>query len=570
MVFHAIDYAIFALMLIFSLIIGLYHAFSGGKQKTPKEYLVGNRSMSTLPVALSMLVSFLSGIVVLGTPAEMYTKGTQLFMRTIGYTLACIISSLFIVPLFFNLKVTSSFEYLETRFHSKVTRLLGSISFLIGNVFYMGLLLYTPATAMQASTGLNIYVSILAIGIIGTVYTTLGGLRGVVWVDTLQAIIMLGGMLFIVVQGILLVGGFKQMWTINESGGRIIFFNFNPDPTQRLSFWSTIIGGCFSTLTIFGVGQVSVQRYCSLPTLSKARLSVLLNIPMIICMNVLTSLVGLVVFAYYANLGCDPVRSKQVENVNQLVPYFMVNVLNYPGLPGAFLAVLFSGALSSISSSLNSCAAVTWQDLVSYFFKNKTEHTKAFIIKVLVVLFGLLALGVAFLARLVGQHVLQASLSFSGATMGPSLGMFLLGGIFPFANARGAVSGCVVASIISLWLSIGAFVTKPHMQTLPTSIDRCLEYNISSASIMMTTTSVIMNNHVTAVELMYEVSFLWYSAIGCLLTIIIGVVVSLIFSTLGSYCCIHFFLIIFVCSVAIFSKFYFLRIFCVFLYARVI
>ncbi|ESN96363.1 hypothetical protein HELRODRAFT_189216 [Helobdella robusta] len=546
MSFHIVDYVIFALVLVVSLIIGLYHAFSGGKQKTPKEYLVGNRSMSTLPVALSMLVSFLSGIVVLGTPAEIYTKGTQLFMRTIGYTLACIISSLFIVPLFFNLKVTSSFEYLEARFKSKVTKLLGTVSFLLGNIFYMGLLLYTPSTAMVASTGLNLYISIVAIAIIGT-----GGLRGVVWVDAFQAVIMLGGMLFIVVQGILLVGGFKEMWSINEAGGRIIFFNFNPDPTQRLSFWSTIIGGCFSTLTVFGVGQISVQRYCSLPTLPKAQLSVMLNVPLIISMNVLTSLVGLVVFAYYANLGCDPVRSKQVQNVNQLVPYFMVNVLNYPGLPGAFLAVLFSGALSSISSSLNSCAAVTWQDLVSHFFKNKTEHRKALIIKVLVALYGLCALGIAFLAQLVGQHVLQASLSFSGATMGPSLGMFLLGGIFPFANAKGAISGCVVASIFSLWLSIGAFVTKPHMQTLPTSIDRCYEYNISTTTTMMTTS--IMTDSVTTsnpfyeqatspathgevgggggLEKMYEVSFLWYSAIGCLLTIIIGVVVSLIFST---------------------------------------
>ena len=59
---------------------------------------------------MSILVSFVSGILVLGTPAEMYTRGTQLFMRTIGYCLACVLSSLLFVPLFFNLKVTSSFE----------------------------------------------------------------------------------------------------------------------------------------------------------------------------------------------------------------------------------------------------------------------------------------------------------------------------------------------------------------------------------------------------------------------------------------------------------------------------
>jgi len=108
--FHAVDYAIFALVLLVSLSIGFYHALAGGKQRTTNEYLLANRQLKTVPVTLSMLVSFVSGILVLGTPAEMYTRGTQLFMRTIGYCLACVLSSLLFVPLFFNLKVMSSFE----------------------------------------------------------------------------------------------------------------------------------------------------------------------------------------------------------------------------------------------------------------------------------------------------------------------------------------------------------------------------------------------------------------------------------------------------------------------------
>lgn len=108
--FHIVDYCLFAGVLIVSFAIGIYHAFTGGRQRSPNEILVGNRNMKTLPVALSMLVSFLSGIMVLGTPAEMYTKGTQLFMRTIGYCIACFLSAVFIVPMFYKIKVTSAFE----------------------------------------------------------------------------------------------------------------------------------------------------------------------------------------------------------------------------------------------------------------------------------------------------------------------------------------------------------------------------------------------------------------------------------------------------------------------------
>ena len=111
--FHVVDYVIFGVILAVSLSIGLYHAFTGGKQRTTKEYFHGGGYLKTLPVALSILVSFVSAILVLGTPAEMYTRGTQLTLRVVGYCLAVTLSSLLFVPLFYRLKVTSSFEVWE-------------------------------------------------------------------------------------------------------------------------------------------------------------------------------------------------------------------------------------------------------------------------------------------------------------------------------------------------------------------------------------------------------------------------------------------------------------------------
>ena len=108
--FHAADIAVFLISLSVSIGIGVYHAFTGGKQRTTKEYLMADRRLRTLPAALSMLVSFVSAILVLGTPAEMYTRGTQLLLRTIGFCIACIVSNLLFVPLFYSLQVNSSFE----------------------------------------------------------------------------------------------------------------------------------------------------------------------------------------------------------------------------------------------------------------------------------------------------------------------------------------------------------------------------------------------------------------------------------------------------------------------------
>jgi len=533
--FHAADYAIFFGVLGVSLAIGLYHALTGGQQKTTNEFLMANRHMKTFPVAVSILVSFVSGILVLGTPAEMYTHGTQLFMRTIGYCVACLISGILFVPLFFYLKVTSSFEYLEQRYNSKLLKLIGSTSMLIGNMFYMGLVIYAPATALEAVTGFNIWASVVASGIIATIYTTMGGIKAVIWTDVFQAGVIITGMLIIVIKGVLEIGGLERVWNINKEGGRLIFFNIDPDPTQRLSFWSAVIGGTFSTLAIFGIGQTSVQRFCTLPTVTHAKKAVYLNIPFLVVINILSSLVGLVIYAHYADKKCDPLKSKAINNANQLVPYYVIDVLNIPGLPGAFLAVLFSGALSSLSSSLNSAAAVTWQDILRYFFIKTSERNRVFINKLLVIIYGLLGIFMTYIARLLGGHVLWASLSFAGATMGPTLGIFLLGAIVPFANSKGAICGILISSGFSIWLSIGAFVIRPHRSTLLTSIKGCSNLLNNSE---FDTSLYGINDNIAEIKSelpsflgltkMYEISFLWYCAIGCLMAMFIGIIVSFI------------------------------------------
>ena len=108
--FALADWAVFLGMLIVSASIGVYHALTGGKQKTTGEFLMGNRKMKILPVAVSILVSFLSAILILGAPAEMYTKGTQYYLYLYGQMAAAVLASFLFVPLFYPLKLTSMYQ----------------------------------------------------------------------------------------------------------------------------------------------------------------------------------------------------------------------------------------------------------------------------------------------------------------------------------------------------------------------------------------------------------------------------------------------------------------------------
>ena len=113
--FHVADYILFGVFLLISVGIGIYHALTGGRQRTIGEYMVANRQMKTIPVAISMLVSFVSGVLVLGHPAEIYTRGGQFLVRALGHWIAGFVAGPLFVPLFFRLKITSSFEVSSIR-----------------------------------------------------------------------------------------------------------------------------------------------------------------------------------------------------------------------------------------------------------------------------------------------------------------------------------------------------------------------------------------------------------------------------------------------------------------------
>lgn len=128
--FSVVDYVVFSLMLLISAFIGVWHACRGGKQNTTEEYLLANRKMKFLPVSISILLSFLSAITLLGIPAEIYVYGAQFFMTTIAYILICIVVSTVFIPMFRRIKLTSVHEYLERRFSLGI-RILTSCLFIL-------------------------------------------------------------------------------------------------------------------------------------------------------------------------------------------------------------------------------------------------------------------------------------------------------------------------------------------------------------------------------------------------------------------------------------------------------
>ncbi|CAL1536058.1 unnamed protein product [Lymnaea stagnalis] len=409
-----------------------------------------------------------------------------------------VLAAVLFVPLLYPLKLTSSFEYLERRFNSRGARLLGTMLMILTQVVYIAIATFAPATALEAVTGFPVWGTILSIGAVGTLYTTIGGMKAVIWTDVFQSGVMLAGILAIVIQGVIKVGGLSRVWEINEQWGRIKFFNFSPDPTVRHTFWNIIISSAALWMGHYGINQASVQRYSSLPTLKNAKISVLLNSIGVFFLLALTCLSGIVLFAYYADKNCDPLGQKLVQNSNQLIPYFVMETLAYPGVPGLFISSLFSGALSSVSSSLNALGAITWEDILKPRYDKKlTEYQKTLVTKLAVCSYGILAMGLSFSIEHLDGTVMQMSASLTGSVFGPLAGMFILGAIFPWANRYGVISGGLVGLGVSMWLSVGSFVYGIRLPSKPFPNGTCLAH----PNITMTTTTMASLNTVLTSQL---------------------------------------------------------------------
>ncbi|XP_064627909.1 sodium-coupled monocarboxylate transporter 1-like isoform X2 [Lineus longissimus] len=549
--FHWADYILFVIVLIVSAAIGVYYGFTGLRQKTTSEFFLGGRNMPFFPVTISILASFISAVSILGTPAEIYTFGIIYVLLSLSYFVAFPVSVHIYLPMFHKLNLTSCHEYLELRFNALI-RILVSILFIIQMLMYMAVVIYAPALAFSQVSGLATWISILSIGIVCTFYTSLGGMKAVMWTDVFQMFVVYAGLLTVIIQGTIAVGGADKVWARAKEGSRLKILDYDADPLKRHSFWTLFIGGSFTCLTIYGSNQAMVQRYLSMKKLRDAQKALYFALGTTFLFFIMLNVTGLVMYAYYHN--CDPKLAGLVTRGDQILPHLVLEIFHkLPGIAGLFMACVFSAALSTVSSGLNSLATVVLEDLVKPIYRfrkrqNLDETTATIISKILAITLGVVIIALAFLSIVMPSTLVQIAMSIFGMLGGPILAIFTVGMFLPFVNSWGATAGLLCSTVISLWLGIGAVIYSHPLPSLPVTTKGCNQSDITiitngdmlnlstAAYIPATTTSSITANariysrrYHQGFEFIdiYKISYLYYSLIALVVTLVISSLVSL-------------------------------------------
>lgn len=533
--FHWIDNLIFALMLVISAAIGIFYAIRDKRTQSTTNFLLGGRKMSLFPVTLSLMATFLSAILVLGVPTEIYYNGTMYWLISFSNLITFPIAAHAFLPVFHDLELTSAYQYLERRF-ARPVRIVGSVIFQLQMTLYMGVVLYAPAIALNQVMDISMLISILVIGAVCTFYTAIGGLKAVMWTDAFQMIIVFAGVLAVVWKGTDEMGGFSVVWEIAKNGSRLQADNFDPNPLQRHTFWTLVIGGCVTSLTIYASNLAMIQRYLSMETKRKAQMALYLQLPASIIFTSLLAYTGLVLFARYHDN--DPLQSCRITKRDQLIPWLVMDLLGHlHGFPGLMVACIFSASLSTVSSGVNALALTFLTDIVKPIYKNvkkqkMPERLAMILSKVFAIIFGVVIIGLAFLAQAFGSLILQVALSIFGMIGGPLLGMFVCALFFPVINSWGVSFGVLCSLVITSWVAVGAIVYRSSHSPPDPCANPVIGGNYTTtAANLFTTTAVNLNftdqsNETSAITQLYKLSYMWYSSLAVIICVVVALPVS--------------------------------------------
>jgi SSS family transporter len=424
--------------------------FLASWKKTSNDFLIGKRRIPWWAAALSLLATQVSSIGVMSIPAKSYATNWSYFIIVSVWFLAVPIVTAVYIPFFRSLKITSAYEYLELRFHW-TTRVLAMIIYSMMQLGRMAIVLYLPALALVSVTGIDPKICIILMGIICTVYTFMGGLEAVIWIDVAQAVLLIGGMILCVVTIFFGIdGGFGTFCTIAWNDGKFNLGTLTFDPTIAC-VWVLLIGNFFTRFGSLTSDQAIVQRYLTTPNDHAAKRSLWGDVFLSIPWAILVFSFGTALYVFFK---INPVALNPTLDTDGIVPYYIAVELTTPGLAGLIIAAIFAAAMSTFDGSIHSVATIWVVDIYARFFPKNSDRSRLWMARFFTLFLGIFGTGTAITLTMFDIRSLWDSFfAITGLLVGGLSGLFILAMFTKRTGNIGAITG-VIGSAVVLWVIV--------------------------------------------------------------------------------------------------------------------
>ena len=476
-------------------------------QRSTKDFFLAGRSMGWLPVGLSLMATLTSGIGFIGAPAGAVKYGIITIWSLMAIPLSFPIVVWVFMPFYHRLRVYTAYEYLERRFDVRVRAFTSGV-FILWRVTWMAAAIYTPSWVLYTVTdgALPLVPSIIALGMLATIYTALGGIKAVIWTDVAQFVIMFGGMITAAVVIVLRVpGGVGGIWeSLSQAGmtrltapiqgwetadliGKVRLYLFTDVTAVAL-----IVSATVGKLGNYCVDQVMVQRYLTARNLRTSQGAFLANCFSYCFYVVSMTLVGaaLVAFAQHHDFPAG------LQN-DQVFSYFIAQWMPV-GIAGLMVAAIYAASMSSLDSGVNSCITALTNDFYNRLWLRRrnledpsiseAESRRYLVLSRLAsVCLGIVVTVLACYVGRMGDIFKIANKLINGFT-GPLFGIFILAMFTRRAHGTAALIAGVVGTAVT---GLTIFAEKLELTAL-------------------------------------DIGFMWPSTVGILITVLFGYVLSLV------------------------------------------
>jgi len=446
------------------LIIGLYIAallsisyYLSKGQETTKDYYLGGRTFKWWQVGLSTMATQLGAVSFISAPAFVGMReggGLQWLTYEFAVPLAMIFLIMVIFPPLYKSGIVSIYEYLERRFGSS-TRLILSSVFQFSRAFAAGITVFAVAIILSAVFDIPLWINIIIAGVIALIYDYMGGMKAVVISDVIQMAILAVGIVVCGWYAWDLLGGWQPL-VENLDAGRlqvIDFSNFGIGSDEEFGFLPMIFGGFFLYASYYGCDQSQAQRMLSAEDMGQVRKALVFNGTVRFPLVLLYCIMGLMI-GTYAVMSPEFGSEIPADQPDYMVPIFIVKYLPN-GIIGLLIVAIFSAAMSSLDSALNSLSAATVEDFI---MRTKTEELthgeQMWYSKATTLFWGVVCVLLAFAAGSIADTVIEAINKIGSLFYGPIIATFMLALLTRRTRTAGMNLGIVAGVLFNfiLWV----------------------------------------------------------------------------------------------------------------------
>lgn len=427
-------------------------------QDTTRDYYLAGRSFKWWQIGLSTMATQLGAVSFISAPAFVgFREGGGL--KWLTYEFAVPLSMIFLIivifPSLYQSGFVSIYEYLEKRYGVS-TRLILSSVFQFSRAFAAGITVYAVALILAAVFEIPLWINILIAGFIALVYDYLGGMKAVVISDVLQMGILSIGIFICGWYALDLIGGWQNFVT-NIEPSRLQVFEFDNigvGTSEEFGFWPMVFGGFFLYASYYGCDQSQAQRILSASNFKQIRRALLFNGMLRFPLVLLYCAMGLIIGTYALTA---PSFAAQIpaDRPDYLVPTFIVEYLPH-GITGFLIVAIFSAAMSSLDSALNSLSAASVEDLI---LRTKDQQTltneeEMKYSKMTTLGWGIVCITLAFSAGHIADTIIEAINKMGSLFYGPIIATFTLAILTRRTNTPGINIGIIAGVLFNfiLWI----------------------------------------------------------------------------------------------------------------------